>query len=259
MDKFFYLLATMFNKYIKKNLTEFAINTLLFIFGFIFYILGVSIKSNNGAFFLNLSAGCVTSLIIIWVVENFRKQENESKFFEVRKIAKNDINSLVMMLTSHVASPLGFRFLNYKRDYNEPIDEWSRKTGYIVLDEILNRDIDIILEKMNIDDWHNFATNIILIKYSLSENIRVYAQVIPPEILGKILIIRESFNKIDSVFSITPELLLRERKDWPLNKLGVNMNLEIRKNMINFFTKDLREYFSDIKETFLLLDELDFK
>ncbi len=241
----------------RKN-TELIIALALIVVAGFFYILSTIFCSLN-ALLVNLSAGCVTALIVIIVVERLRKKENELKFAEINKISKSDIGLQANMLISYMASPLGFSIYNYSNDEAGYTPELIRKNSRLMLEDILKNDLNVVTEKMSVTDWRHFAQNLTMIKYSLTENIRVYGNVLPPEILGKILAVRKAFNNLnDFSFAVFMDLFVQEEKDWRPNKFGNDRNKKLRAGQLPRIDEDLKKYFSEVKEFFELLDTLNF-
>ena len=240
-----------------KN-TELVIVLSLLALGAVFYALGVIFCSLNG-FFINLSAGCVTAIIVIFVVEYLRKKDINERSAEIQKIAKAEIGTQSNMSLFFIASPLGFLIYDYYTgdEFKDLIQ--LRKSALLMIDEILKADLDAILTKMSVKEWRHFAMNLTLVKDSLAENIRVYGNVLPPEVLGKLLAVRKAFKKInDYSFAVFIDLFVQEEKDWTPNKLGADRNKKLRTSQIPMISRDLRAYFSEVKEFFALLETLKF-
>ena len=239
-----------------KN-TEFKIAIFLIGLAILFYIFS-TVFCNLNALLVNLSAGCVTALIVVAVVERLRKSENEQKFAEIRKISKSDIGLQANMLISHMATPLGFSIYNYDNGTTHT-PESIRKSSQLMLDDILKSDLNEILKKMSVADWRHLMQNLIILKYSLTENIRVYGNVLPPEVLGKILAVRKAFNSLnDFSFAVFMDLFVQEEKDWRPNKFGADRNRQIRASQLPLIARDVKNYFSEVKQLSELLDRLNF-
>jgi hypothetical protein len=243
--------------FIYKNI-EWIITVGLIFFAFIFYILGIIFPSFNGLF-TNLCAGCATAIIVIWGIEHLRKKGNMQRFAEVNKVAQSDIDSQATMLVWYMANPLHFSIFDYEYDKNGYTHELIRKANKSVLKDILKSDLQGVLVRFEVKDWKHLAMNVALIKVALDENVKIYGNVIPPEILGGILAVRKAFNALSNFsFPILIDLFVKEESEWPINKSGIERNRELRANQITLIARDLKEYFSRVKYLVNLLDELKF-
>ena len=237
--------------------TEFTIFIILVALAVLFYILGIIFPRFNDLS-VNLCAGCLTAIIVAFVVEYLRRRENKQRLFEVDITAKSDIGLLANMLISYMASPLGYLTPDYLSG-SEHTRKSIREGSISMLSEILNADVESILEHMQVKEWRHFAVNISLIKNSLSEDLKIYGSVLPPEILGKILSVRKAFNSIsDFSFALFIDLFTKEEEDWPVNKSGQEKNRELRNSQIPIIARDLKKYFSEVQQLTIFLNKFNF-
>ena len=240
---------------------EWIITVGLVVFAGAFYWLSSIFSSTNtlGSLFVNLCAGSITAIVVIWGVDYLRKKENQQRFAEINQVAKADISSQATMLVWYMANPLNFSIFDYPSGKDGYTSELIRNANSLVLKDILKSDLHAILVKFSVNDWKHLAMNIALIKNALGENLRVYSQVLPPEVLGRVLAARKAFNSLsDYSFAILIDLFVKEEKDWPVNKSGIERNRELRTNQITLIARDLKEYFSQVERLTELLSEINF-
>ena len=204
--------------------------------------------------FVNLSAGGLASLFTIFGIDLLIQRSNEAKWAEAKKTAQSDMIYLTNMLASHFEIPLGFKIIDYQVD-DQNIEENARKILRSIIDEILKRDMQKLLEAMTTDTWGQLLLNLFLMRQSLTEASQLYISILPPEILGKLLAVRRSFQNFYFSFGLVPELFTKQQSEWPSNKGGVENNKSIRASLLNGFTKDLKQYFGQLKLLMTLIDE----
>lgn len=203
---------------------------------------------------INLSAGGITSLFTIFGIDFLIQRSNEAKWAEAKKTARSDMVYLTNMLASHFEIPLGFKITDYQVG-NENLEENARKFIKGIIDEILRGDIQKLLQSMTTDRWEQLLLNLFLMRQSLTEASQLYIGILPPEILGKLLAVRRSFQGFYFSFGLVPELFTKQQAEWPSNKGGIENNKSIRTNLLHGLAKDLKQYFEQLKLLMSLIDD----
>lgn len=212
-----------------------------------------SFSSTTRNLFTNLAAGGITAVLTIFGVDQIIKRSNEAKWKEAKKTAKSEMEYLTNMLASHLEIPLGFKITDYEVNSNS-IEQGARTVLKQIIDEILNKDMDQLLQRMTTEKWGQLLMNLFLIRQSLSETTQLYSSILPPEILGKLLKTKRIFQNFYFSFGLVPELFTKDQSNWPSNKGGVENNKSIRASLLKGFSMDLKQYFEELKALITLVD-----
>lgn len=204
-----------------------------------------------GDFWINLSASAIAVILTVFFIDFLLERHKEIKWKDGKTTAKEDTAELINMLISYIAAPLGFTVFNYKREGTEDLDQWSSQVIEHIFEDIQRRNLSQLLNGMTKDKWQHLELNLLFLKQGLSENIQLYGEILPPELFGKLLKVRRSFNKFYFSFGLISDLFTKDESEWPLNKKGVEQNRLIRKTLLDGFTKDLKDYFSNLAELLL--------
>jgi hypothetical protein len=204
--------------------------------------------------FLNLSAGGVSSLFTIFVIDKLIKDNENKKWKDAWDTSKSELIVLSNMLASYVSAPLGYKTTSYDIDPQE-IEKSSREAVKLIVNEINNADMDALVTKMSAKSWEHLQINLTFIFYSLNQSVQIYSQIIPPEVLGKLLKTRKDFFSFYNSFGLLPELFTKPQSKWPENKGGIKNNLSIRKNLLLSFANSLSNYYKSLDELIAIIDE----
>jgi len=221
------------------------------------WFLGKDSDEPYKSLFINLTAGLIGSVITIWGIEFLHKKQLETKWNEARKVAKDDILQLKNMLVSYISNPMGYNISKYIKD-NKNLEEWSGKAIKDIAIDMSNKNLKDILNNLNINQWRQLKMNLPHIRNNLLEKLEIYNSVLPPEILGQILKIKQHFDNFYNIFNLVPELFTENETNWPRNDGGVEKNKSTREAFIVAFSRDLEVYFKEINTLISLLEEVEF-
>ena len=116
-----------------------------------------------------------------------------------------------------------------------------------LLNDILSIDFLKKLNNLSTANWKHLETDLIFIKHELSNKIQLYSNLIPPEILGKLLIVNKEFESLNSLFGLLPDLFTKEQSEWPPNDKGLQNNIRIRTTLLTKLAENFKEYFVSVK------------
>lgn len=205
----------------------------LFVATILLLWLGVKNVIQLGDFWINLAAGTVTLVGTLFVIDVILDRRRKTELREAHGTAKVDIAQLTNMLISYMASPFKITVFDYERG-TQNIEVWSNEVLGHILEDIKKRDKLKLLSSLNKDGWEHFQLNLLFIKPSLSETLALYKELLPPEILGKILKVRRSFNNFYYSFGLLYIGFITDNKAIPTH-------------LLEGLENDLSEYFLDVE------------
>ncbi len=214
---------------------------ILLLCSFISFALGFCFDNKFGDFFINLSASFVIIIFTIFIVDKLLKEREIRKYKEAYNIAKDDLLSLRNMLISHMSEPLGFVVGSggVKNATNELLK---------ILKKVSEIDLEEKLKGMTIKDWEHLQINLPFIRMSLSYKINLYSNLIPIDVLGKLLAVNKEFESFYMMFGFLPGLFVKEQKYWPIKKGRLENGKIIRGQIINKMSQDLKNYYCAVDE-----------
>ena len=206
---------------------------LLFISIIILLWLGVKDVFQLGDFWINLAAGAATLIGTLFIIDVILDRRRKTELREAHDTAKVDIAQLTNMLISYMASPFKITVFNYERG-TQNVEVWSNEVLGHILEDIKKRDKLKLLSSLNKDGWEHFQLNLLSIKPSLSETLTLYKELLPPEILGKVLKLRRSFNTFYYSFGLLYIGFITDNKAIPAH-------------LLEGLANDLSVYFLDVE------------
>lgn len=248
--------------FLNKILQFKVLLTILVILTIFFLYLGVKNVIGLTDFWINLSAGFLTLIGTLFVVDVLLERQKKIKWQEAHNIAKLDLQLLSNMLVSHLCSPLGVNIFSIPSLLRSTID-WDKedviaqiqKLNCELLSEVKSNKPQQLLNNMRPENWRNLHLNLILLKSILIETIGLYKEILPPEILGKLLSVNNKFSSFYKMFSLVPDLFTQEENNWPPNKLGQEQNRKIRVDLMKSFECDLDSLFREIEKFIKILED----
>lgn len=198
--------------------------------------LGLKNMVNLGDFWVNLSAGSATLIGTLFVIDVILDRRRRTELAEARNTTKGDLTQLANMMVSYISAPFKLTVFNYERG-DKDVETWSTEILSHILQEIKKRDKEKLLSSLSWNGWQHLQLNLMFIKPSLSENLLLYKELLPPEVLGKLLRLRKTFNNFYFYFGLLYEGFIRNKKALPSN---------VTKGMAD----DLEQYFSDLEQLF---------
>jgi len=225
---------------------DYIITILLIILVVIFWCLTSRLNEPYKGLFINLTAGMIGSIVTIWGIEFLRRQKFEKQWSVAKKVAKTDIKKLINVLTSYISGPLGVTVDSYK-DEKKSLEEWSNEAIKKIVADFTQRNLNEILNGLSVEQWKNLKIDLPFIYLSLSEKCTLYREVLPPEVFGQLLKIKNNFDDFYLSFGLLPELFTENETNWPTNRGGLENNKAIRIVLIKNFSNNLKIYFDDIK------------
>lgn len=213
--------------------------TVLFLVTIVLLLLGFSNTIKLGDFWINLSAGSATLIGTLFVIDVILDRRKKLEFSEAHDTAKSDLTQLANMMVSHMATPFKLTVFNYERG-DKDVETWSTEVLGFILQDIKNRDKAKLLSGLNKEGWQHLQLNLMFIKQSLSENLLLYKEFLPPHVLGKLLKLRKTFNNLYFYFGLLYEGFIRDSRPLP-------------DNAVKGVADDLNQYFSDLEQLFSVL------
>lgn len=198
-----------------------------------------------GDFWINLSAGSATLIGTLFVIDVILTHRRKLEFSEAHDIAKGDLTQQANMMISYMSAPFKLTVFNYERG-DKDLATWSAEVLSHIFQEIKKRNKEKLLSNLNWDGWQHLQLNLMLIKPSLSENLLLYKELLPPDVLGKLLKLRRTFNNFYFYFGLLYEGFIRGKKALP-------------DNAIKGMADDLEQYFSDLEQLFKVLKNWEYE
>ena len=192
-----------------------------------------------GDFWINLSAGSATLIGTLFVIDVILDHRKKLEFSEAHDTAKSDLTQLANMMVSYMAAPFKITVFNYERG-DKDVEAWSTEVLGLILQDIKNRDKAKLLSGLNKDGWQHLQLDLMFIKPSLSENLLLYKEFLPPHVLGKLLKLRRTFSDFYFYFGLLYEGFIRDGKPLP-------------DSAVKGMADDLNQYFSDLEQLFDVL------
>lgn len=207
--------------------------SVLFVATILLLWLGVKNVIQLGDFWINLAAGTATLVGTLFIIDVILDRRRKTELREAHDTAKTDITQLTNMLISYMASPFKITVFNYERG-TQDVETWSDQVLSHILEDIKKRDKLKLLSSLNKDGWEHLQLDILSIKPSLSETLSLYKDLLPPEILGKMLKLRRSFNNFYYSFGLLYIGFITDNKAIPTH-------------LLEGLANDLSEYFLDVE------------
>ncbi len=209
-------------KKIKNKIVDYWIILTVCFFGLILSLfLSFYLHDKWGDFFVNLSASFVIIIFTIFIIDQLLEKKQLAKFRDAHSVAKKDLEILSNMLISYMSAPFGFNVLLYNCD--------DKMAIIPVLDQILKIDFDKKLDDLSKYEQEHLLLNLISIKDSLNSKVSLYSNLLPPEILGKLLIVNKNFSSLNFMFGVYI-ICIKDKND---NRILVTNSLAI--NFKNYF------------------------
>lgn len=221
---------------------------IFFILSIVFFVLAICYaKDTLSGIWINLTAGSLTVVLTVMGVDYLREKNEKAKWTDANNAAKDDLEVLSNMLITYMSVHLGISVTKYNIDrsnYKESIS----KILNIIIGDLLQRKLEDDLFAMSTSGWKEFELSLIFIRQSLVDNIKIYNGTIPPVILGKLLIVRKSFNNLYNIYILFPDLLTKSEDMWPINKNGLEYNRQLRSDSIVQIKDCIYKYFIAVKD-----------
>jgi hypothetical protein len=219
-----------------------------------FFFISFHIIDPYSSLLINLSAGVIGSAITIWGVENLRKKSYEEKISPANTIADEEIRYLRNLLVCYISNVLGITVRGYlgNRDVSEKEVEKSVDS---IIAELSESNFLTLFSGLEIDQWKKIESNLILIKFDLSEKIQLYQNIFSPEIFSQLIVINKVFKDFYNSFGLFSFLLTTPEKDWPENKKGPSRNRSLRDFHIRVLSEKMEIYFCEVRSLSSLLAE----
>jgi len=196
-------------------------------------------------FFVNLGASFVIVVFTIFVVNRLLDERDKKRYKDAHDTAKRDIEILKNKLVICPGEILGLAIENDDYLLTELEMENSIKN---VLEKLIKSNIEQILESHTTKDWERLERNFSSVKNSLSNIIMLYSNLVPPEILGKLLKVNQKTGDFFYEFDTFSSLFTKEKEGWLHNKLGQEYNMKIRNTLISRLSVKLENYFNAVEE-----------
>ncbi len=196
--------------------------------------LGLKNVIQLGEFWINLSAGSATLIGTLFVIDVILDRRRKIELSEAHDTTKGDLTQLANMMVSYMAAPFKLTVFDYKRG-DKDIKTWSEEVLNQILQDIKKQDKEKLLSSLDKGAWQHLQLNLMSIKPSLSENLLLYKELLPPEVLGKLLKLRKTFNSFYFFFGFAYEGFIRDGRRLP-------------RDVIKGMADDLVQYFSDLEQ-----------
>lgn len=244
----------MKNKFLSRinNLKFLFLTLLVLLLGSV--ILGFHLSDKWGDLFINITASFIIIIFTIFMIDWLFEEQKEKKLKDAHNIAKEDMSLLVNMLVSYVGTPLVGSIIS-DLDPEKGIKDQADILIKDLLSKILSINLREKLKTLTTSDWEHLQINMIFIKSDLTEKTSLYSDLLPPEILGKLLKVRRIFMSFYSLFGLLPELFTKDKDNWPPNKGGMQNSEAIRLVLLEQFTSYLKSYFYATKELINILED----
>ncbi len=208
--------------------------------------------------FLHLASISVELFIATFFIEplmdSYKERESRKQWKGAKDVAVPDLRDLSNLLVSHMLSPIGFSADKYPLIASIEYKEVKKLIKSMITD-FLNEDHTSLLNKLTTNNWNNLSLNIPIIKYELFENILIYKDVLPDELLTALLTVRRNFNKFNGLFSLVPEFFLLPEEKWPPMKGGLEYTKRYRNGLIKNFASDISSYVHSVNSFIDVLEK----
>lgn len=238
--KITFLRAKCQNWMVKHKITFWIVIPML-IFGVACFIFAIVFKSQIilSNVLSDLVSGSLIVIITITFVEWLPRHNQDVKWKPVRSVAKEDLLQFRNQLISYMVSPFGYKIDIQSAEFDvNNINESSRKILNGFVDKILAENINDLLSKLENDKWRQLELNMKLIRSEFLEYFQLYQEIMPPEVLGKFLIVHKNFKKTFNTFGL---ILTGGLFDATLKQ-------NLKEAYIKSFAEDLTNYFKSLKD-----------
>lgn len=203
---------------------------------------------------INLAAGGISSLFTIFVIDWLIQENENRKWKDAKTTARSEMITLTNMLTSYISTPLGYKPTDYQINPKD-VEASSRKVIKQIVEQLQSQNWKTLLDGLTIKKWEHLQINLLFIHPTINQSVQLYSQVLPPEVLGKLLIVRKDFHNLYNSFSLVPELFTKSQANWPENKGGLENNKSIRQSLLESFSKELKDYFTHLSDLIKIIDD----
>ncbi|MEK9146798.1 MAG: hypothetical protein AAB639_01210 [Patescibacteria group bacterium] len=202
---------------------------------------------------VNLSAIFIGVIFTVFIFDEIVMRQKENEYQEAYLNSKDDLILLANMMVTYLREPFGFKFPLEKIDTSKNLNDESSRVNRESIKEVITH-LKSHMLAASVSDWKRLVMNIFFLRQELSQVIPLYKEIIPPNLLGKVLSLGKSFKTFDYSFALLADLFVNEPKDWPKNKLGQANNVRIRNNQLLTLEKNINDI---LNKTELLFNELD--
>jgi len=179
----------------KKKIKNYWIILIVCFFGLISSLfLSFYLHDKWSDFFVNLSASFIIIIFTIFIIDQLLEKRQLARFRDAHSVAKEDLEILGNMLISYMSAPFGFNISLY--DYDDKIAIST------ILNQMLKIDFNKKLDNLSKYKREHLLLSLISIKDSLNSKISLYSDLLPPEILGKLLIVNKNFSSLNFMFGV---------------------------------------------------------
>ncbi len=216
------------------------------------FIIGAYVDEPWKSLLVNLCATFIGTIFTVLIVDEIITRQKESEYAEAYKNAYEELTTLASMMISYIRDSfkIGFDFnLDMSKDLEEQTTRITRQTIKEVPLKLRAK-----MEAATVDDWKRLVMNIFLIRHKLGQVVPLYKDTIPPNVLGKLLSLKKSFETFDYTFGLLADLFINEPENWPKNNLGHKHNLNIRNTQMANLENNIKDIFNKAD---LLLKELE--
>lgn len=175
----------------------------------VFILLASATSGKVSDYLLNVSASFVTVLFTVFFIDALLERERAKRYQEAYAVAREDVVQMIDAVKAHLAVP----FSN---------------------SSLLDDEIDIRLRKFTESNWLELSITLPLIVDEISDRVREYAKLLPPESLGKLYALERSAKRARSKFAA-------HGGDAIDTSAG-------REEFIERFSGDVRALFSSLRE-----------
>lgn len=141
-----------------------------------FILLAFMTNGRVSDYFLNLSASFVTILFTVFFIDALLEREQAKRYREAYAVAREDVSQMIDAVKAHLEVP--FKHVDtFERDFSAELKSFSDS------------------------NWLELSITLPLIVDEVSDRVREYAKLLPPESLGKLYALERAAKRARSKFA----------------------------------------------------------
>lgn len=174
-----------------------------------------------GDLWINLSAGFITLIFTIFIIDVLLENRRRQELKEADSVFMIEIWEMIRKMTVYILIPIDNEIKNKFIGLNEGKHKSTLKG--IVQEMIGTQFIDDNLHKLSIQKWEHLEINLIDIRLSMDEVIKIYQPLLPIYLIGKIYGLRKKYIEFYNHFALFSQTFIHDPiKDDELKNIFIN-------------------------------------
>ena len=224
---------------------------------------GLTLQGRVGDFLINISAGIITIVGTLFVVDILIEKRKKEESKEIFYNAKEELIYLTRVLIGFIEGALRFEdSLDMSREISSKLKEtelekFENLDFTLIKIKYFKKSIKKVLIKAEKEEWERLIENLEGLRPRILECISLYEKILPGNIFGNLLSVKRLYDDLSSFINISKPLLVTDKKiiiTLREKKLEKNYK-ETKKKFVSIIEKKIRQYFLKTEELRNSLDK----